>query len=74
MRNRGGGRTKTPKDAQRRHKGNQRGADLLENETEASTWKPLCPQLCGCNFQLFAVTRTQAVHMKTLYLWAWNAL
>lgn len=41
---------------------------------EASKLKLLSPQLCGCNFPFFTVTLTQAVHMKTLYLWAWNAL
>lgn len=34
----------------------------------------LTVQLCGCNFPSFTVTLTQAARMKTLYLWARNAL
>lgn len=40
----------------------------------ASKLKLLSLYPCGCNFPFFTVTLTQAVHMKTLYLWAWNAL
>ena len=44
------------------------------NEASGLKFKPRSSQLCGCNFPFFTVTQAQAARMKTLYLWAWNAL